>query len=192
LLGQTPEAAPAPASGAVPRQGQPQLLGPAQQPAQSPQPVKNADGTYTVRTNARLVVLDAVVTDKQGNVVTDLKREDFTVTELGEPETIRDFVASGAYALAPDVTIHSTAELDKLAPKAPVNIILLDEFNTRRLATDLVMAESSTMVYDAVPMTATEKSGAAGQYLIHVDETGVGWHIATDTEPRYAEVILLW
>jgi VWFA-related protein len=107
------------APAAAPQQGQPQ------------QPVKNADGTYTVRTNARLVVLDAVVTDKQGNIVTDLKREDFTVTDAGEPETIRDFVPSGEYALAPDVTIHSTAELDKLAPKSPVNIVLLDEFNTR-------------------------------------------------------------
>jgi VWFA-related protein len=118
-IGQTTAAVPTPAPAAIPQQGKPQ------------QPVKNADGTYTVRANARLVVLDAVVTDKQGNIVTDLKREDFTVTDAGEAETIRDFVPSGEYALAPDITIHSTAELDRLAPKAPVNIVLLDEFNTR-------------------------------------------------------------
>jgi len=118
---QAPTSAPVPTAASVPQQNQ----------AQPQQAVKNMDGTYTVRTSSRLVVLDAVVTDRQNNVVTDLTRDDFSVTEAGEPETIRDFVASGADALAADATIHSTAELDKLAPKAPVNIILLDEFNTR-------------------------------------------------------------
>jgi VWFA-related protein len=89
------------------------------------------DGTYTIRNTARLVVLDMVVSDKQGNVVTDLTRDNFHVTESGDPETILNFEGAGAHSLAPDSTIDSTQDLDRLAPRAPVNIILLDEFNTR-------------------------------------------------------------
>lgn len=93
--------------------------------------VKNADGTYTVRTGTRLVVLDVVVTDRKGNIVNDLKREDFHVTEAGDPQTILNFEQAGSHTTSPALTINSTAELDRLAPRAPVNIILLDEFNTR-------------------------------------------------------------
>jgi VWFA-related protein len=93
---------------------------------------QNADGTYTIRRNARLVVLDVVVTDKQNNVVTDLNKDDFHVTEAKEPQTIQNFEKTDAHAqVPPDATVNSTADLDRVAPRAPVNIILLDEFNTR-------------------------------------------------------------
>ena len=91
----------------------------------------DANGVFTVRATSRLVVLDVVVTDKKGNLVTDLKREDFSVTEAKEPQKIVNFEAPGAHAVEPELTIDSTADLDRLAPRAPVNIILLDEFNTR-------------------------------------------------------------
>jgi VWFA-related protein len=108
------------------------------QPAQTPngtqpggtQATRDANGTFTIQRTARLVVLDMVVTDAKGNIVTDLKRDDFHVTELGEPQTILNFEEAGAHTLSPDITINSTADLDRLAPRAPVNIILLDEFNT--------------------------------------------------------------
>ena len=95
------------------------------------QPTKGPDGTFTVRRTARLVVLDVVVTDKSGNVVTDLKKEDFHVTEQNESQTIQNFEVAGAHPVPPDAVINSTADLDRIAPRAPVNIILLDEFNTR-------------------------------------------------------------
>ncbi|WP_158942186.1 VWA domain-containing protein [Granulicella sp. S190] len=116
---------------------------PAQQPApppsdstqpaqpQSTQPVKDANGTYTIRRNARLVILDLVVTDAKGNIVTDLKRDEFHVTEANEPQTLLNFDAPATHALDSQLTINSTEELDRLAPNAPVNILLLDEFNTR-------------------------------------------------------------
>ena len=95
------------------------------------QPARNPDGTYTIQRTARLVILDVVVTDSKGNLVTDLKKEDFNVTEAKEPQTVLNFQPAGSHTLAPDININSTAELDRLAPQAPVNIILLDEFNTR-------------------------------------------------------------
>jgi VWFA-related protein len=76
------------------------------------------------------VVLDVVVTDSKGNLVTDLKQDDFKVTDAGEPQTVTNFDVSAVHLAKPDVTINSTTDLDKFAPDAPVNIILLDEFNT--------------------------------------------------------------
>ena len=94
------------------------------------QATRDQNGTFTIQRTARLVVLDMVVTDAKGNVVRDLKRDDFHVTELDQPQTILNFEEAGAHTLSPDITIDSTADLDRLAPRAPVNIILLDEFNT--------------------------------------------------------------
>ncbi len=100
-------------------------------PSAATQQVANPDGTYTIRSNARLVILDLVVTDRKGNVVTGLTRDQFHVTESNDPETILNFEPAGAHTVTPDQTIESTQDLDRLAPRAPVNIILLDEFNTR-------------------------------------------------------------
>jgi len=121
-----PAAATPPAQHSVPVTGQSPS-----QTANSSQTVKNADGTYTIRTTARLVVLDVVVEDKKGHVVTDLTRDQFHVTESNDPETILNFETAGSHSVAPEMTIDSTQDLDRLAPRAPVNIILLDEFNTR-------------------------------------------------------------
>ena len=102
------------------------------QPAYSgSQPVKNGDGTYTIQRTARLVVLDMVVTDAKGHLVKELKKDDFHVEEAGEPQEILNFEGANAHVPAAEVTINSTADLDRLAPRAPVNIVLLDEFNTR-------------------------------------------------------------
>ncbi len=105
---------------------QPNVPTPATPAAQAP-----ATPANTITRNVSLVVLDGVVLDKKGNVVTDLKREDFSVTEDDQPQQIRNFEVPGATVPPPSVTIDSTADLHRLAPRAPVNIVLLDEFNTR-------------------------------------------------------------
>ncbi len=95
----------------------------------------------TIRVTSRLVVLDAVTVDQQGNAVTGLTREQFQVKEDGDDQTIINFTPPGRYTPPPEVTIDSTADLDRLAPRAPVNIILLDEFNT--LFEDMAFARYS-------------------------------------------------
>jgi VWFA-related protein len=99
-------------------------------PPSNVQATKDNNGTFTIQRTARLVVLDMVVADAKGNVVTDLKRDDFHVTELNEPQTILNFEEAGSHTVKPEMNIESTADLDRVAPRAPVNIILLDEFNT--------------------------------------------------------------
>lgn len=95
----------------------------------------------TIRANARLVVLDAFVIDRSGKVVTDLTKEQFQVKEDGAEQTVLNFASPGRFTPSPELTIDSTAELDRLAPRAPVNIILLDEFNT--LFEDMAFARYS-------------------------------------------------
>ncbi len=87
--------------------------------------------TNTITRNVRLVVLDMVVVDGKGNAVTDLTRENFHVTEDNEAQDIRNFDPPGKYKIDASETVNSTADLDRVAPRAPVNIVLLDEFNTR-------------------------------------------------------------
>ena len=125
---QTPPPAQAPSAAQTPN------VAPTPNPAQAPnatQPVSNGTGGYTMRITSRLVVLDMVVVDKKGVVVKDLQRSNFSVVEAGEPQTILNFEVAGAHIPSPEININSTAALDRLAPNAPVDIILLDEFNTR-------------------------------------------------------------
>jgi VWFA-related protein len=71
------------------------------------------------------------VTDKSGALRDDLKQNDFQVTEDGVPQQILHFEPPAAHALPPGPAITSTAQLQQQAPQAPVNVIVLDELNTR-------------------------------------------------------------
>src|ERR1039458_2760936 len=122
---QAPNAA-QPASPAQPQPAaQPALQAQVPSAAQTPngaQPANNGTGTTTFRISARLVVLDKVVVDGKGAIVKDLKRDNFKVEEAGQPQTILNFDVAGAHTPSPEITINSTAELDRLAPNAPVYI----------------------------------------------------------------------
>jgi len=80
-----------------------------------------------------LVTLDVVVNDKSGQPVKGLKRDDFTIYEDNVPQAIVSFEASEPKRRTGLGTaeIHSTAELDKLEPEAPVTIVVLDELTTK-------------------------------------------------------------
>jgi VWFA-related protein len=132
---QTPEPAPAPAASqqapATPQTSAPAAAAPAaMQPAQAGQPAPPTPAN-TIRSNVSVVVLDGVALDAKGNPVQDLKEEEFHVFEDGEPQDIRRFETPGRFTPSPTVDIESTVDLDRYAPQAPVNIVLLDEFNTR-------------------------------------------------------------
>ncbi len=103
----------------------------APQPDPAPQTPQSPGGVYTLRSTVPLVILDVVVTDSKGIPVRNLTQADFAVKEAGEPQTIQNFEEAGSRIPDASVTVNSTAELDRLAPRAPVQIVVLDEFNTR-------------------------------------------------------------
>ena len=126
-----PAAVPGPPSAGSPSAGSPSA-GPQTPGAQVPPGTPaSPNPSNTIRVNARLVVLDMVVVDRDGHPVTTLTRDDFHVQEDGVDQTVRNFDLPGRYTPGQDAVINSTADLDRVAPQAPVNIILLDEFNTR-------------------------------------------------------------
>jgi len=50
-----------------------------------------AKSPFTLKTSTHLVLVDVVATDGKGKPVTDLKAEDFLVTEDGHPQSLRSF-----------------------------------------------------------------------------------------------------
>ncbi len=58
---------------------------------QQPQNTGSRGGEFTFKVNAEVVLVNVVARDKKGNLVRDLKREDFTILEDGKPQHIRSF-----------------------------------------------------------------------------------------------------
>lgn len=82
---------------------------------------------------SRLVTLDVSVVDGKGDLVSDLTRSDFTIFENGEVQTISSFEPYSDHRLGPTFTtnsINGAADLERVAPNAPVTVLVLDEFNT--------------------------------------------------------------
>jgi VWFA-related protein len=97
-------------------------------PASTPPP-----STLTV--NARLVVLDVVVTDETGKPVDGLTAKDFQVFEDDKQQRIRSLEPPSAHGLpATSITEGIAAVFDPAQPasfgRSPVNILVLDQLNT--------------------------------------------------------------
>jgi VWFA-related protein len=84
--------------------------------------------------NSHAVLVDVVVTDKEGAPVTGLKKDAFSVTEQGKPQTVSFFeehkgpsaLPAGMPALPPNVF----SNFSPVGQPAAVNILLLDSLNT--------------------------------------------------------------
>src|SRR3712207_2178259 len=85
---------------------------PAQRPEQLPEPGGD-DEDEVVRITSKLVQVDAVVTDKDGKQITDLKPEDFEVLENGKPQEITNFSYVSTAAATPPSPESSQPAPDK-------------------------------------------------------------------------------
>src|SRR6516162_9825280 len=64
---------------------------PAQQTQPAPSPTPRAQDSYKFKVESELVLVNVVARDKQGKLVTDLKRDDFTLLEDGKPQKLSSF-----------------------------------------------------------------------------------------------------
>src|SRR5262249_40540957 len=64
---------------------------PAQLPQQQPQKTSSQQGTFRIKVETELVLVNVVARDKQGRSVQDLKAEDFTLLEDGKAQHITTF-----------------------------------------------------------------------------------------------------
>lgn len=99
-----------------------------QQPSQTPnaaqQQTENPYEDEVVRITTNLVQFDAVVTDKQGRVVTDLRPEEFEVTVDGKRREVSNFSyvdLSGADARATETAVKSGVK-SNAAPVPPARL----------------------------------------------------------------------
>lgn len=89
-----------------------------------------AQETPTFKASTRTVAVDVVVRDAGGDVVTDLSKEDFAITEEKVPQTIRSF-ESPADREASARAEQAGGGTQRGLPNEARTILLLDEYNTR-------------------------------------------------------------
>jgi VWFA-related protein len=86
----------------------------------------------TIRVSTHLVLVDVVVTDKQGKPIPGLRPEDFEIEENGKPQKISTFVPAGEHLAAAQPLpsgIYSNKPQYR-SPGGPITIMLLDAVNT--------------------------------------------------------------
>jgi VWFA-related protein len=118
--------------------------------AQTPQPAQSApppaqsqlqthsQPTATIHTGAKLVVVDVTVSDKNGNPLHNLKKEDFTLLENGNPQAVNTFeehvaLSAGDAVKFPPLPPMPPGVFTNITPapvNSAVNIILIDSLNT--------------------------------------------------------------
>jgi VWFA-related protein len=88
----------------------------------------------TLKTKARLVLVDVVVTNDKGDPVTGLQKKDFEVFEDGQPQTISTFEEHRGAPITqiqmPPLPPHVFTNFPLVQAADSVNIILLDALNT--------------------------------------------------------------
>jgi len=128
----------------------------------------------TLKANAQLVVVDAVVTDKRGKSVHGMKATDFSLKEDNAQQVIKNFEEHSALTLA-----YATkfAPMPKLPPgifsdfmPAPangaVNLVLLDSLNTPMDAQAYVRQQILAYLESVPPGTRTAIFGLTTRLLV--------------------------
>lgn len=102
-----------------------------------PQSQTAAPGAHSVPTfkaKARLVLLDVVVTDNNGEPVTGLKKENFQLSEDGKPQSVSSFEehkgAPPTQTKLPPMPPNVYTNFLLVQTADSVNVILLDALNT--------------------------------------------------------------
>ena len=109
--------------------------------AQTPAAPAASGQSPSFKAAAEETVLDVVVRDKKGRLVTDLKESDFSVTDNGEPKTIKSFrLVEGTEA------ISSSGGRTQLDPLRQLRLITLvfqgGDQNAKKLARDAANEET--------------------------------------------------
>ena len=134
-----PPAPPPPATG-QPAAGQPAPQTPTAQTPPQPEPPRQP----TIRVGIDFVRVDAIVIDKKGNAVRDLKAEDFEVLEDGKPQKVEQFrlIETNGQPINNETPreIRSDYVLESEAAREDVRlfVIFLDDYHVRRGASMVV------------------------------------------------------
>ncbi len=145
------------------------------QSSQAPAPAPaRQDQITTIRTQAKLVIVDVVVTDKNHRPAHGLTKDSFTVTEGGKPQTINSFQEHKG------LTATEAAKFEAI-PKLPpgvftnytptpinsaVNILLLDTLNTPLQDQQFVRQQLMKYLNSAHPGTSVAVFGLSTRLVM--------------------------
>jgi VWFA-related protein len=139
----------------------------ATQPTQQ-QPSAPPPGATVLHTGTQLVVLDVTVHDKKGNPVRGLKRDDFTIDEAKQPQTLRAFDEFSTEATppvvpqAPKLPAGSFTNYTPVPAKGPLNVLLIDSLNTPLMDQGYLIKQMQEYMKHLAPGTRLAVFGLAG------------------------------
>jgi VWFA-related protein len=149
---------------------------PPSQPQSTPSPQTRAD---VVRITTNLVQIDVTVVDHSGQPVSDLKAEDFDVTEDGKPQKITNlsFISAPVSQPSTSVVARPTKPAKGVAPDPPPPPVTLRRDQVRRamalVVDDLGLSfESSHLVREALKKFVDEQMQPGD--LVAIIRTGAG------------------
>jgi VWFA-related protein len=91
-------------------------------------PQKSTDADDTIKITSNLVNFDVMVKDKKGKAITDLKAEDFVLTENGVPQTISFFdstLSSGKEPVKPaSISLTTATHVSNNFPRNIISLVL--------------------------------------------------------------------
>ncbi|MDQ3064310.1 MAG: VWA domain-containing protein [Acidobacteriota bacterium] len=163
--------------------------------AQTPTPTPRiiAEGDDVVKISTTLIQVDVTVTDKNGKIITDLKPEDFKISENGEKQEITNFSFVSASSELPQTPVKSK-ENEKLS-NVPLPPVPLKSDQVRRtialVVDDLGLSfESVYQVRRALRKFVDEQMQAND--LVAIIRTGSGMgalqQFTTDKRQLYAAI----
>lgn len=168
---------------------------------QDPKPPQEPDEVEILKTDTDLVTVPVIATDAGGLYVTDLRKEDFTISEDGVTQEIAFFgkVAAPFHVVLMLDTSSSTQDnlrqiqqaagafVDELQPADRVKVISFDdkvkdwnEFtnnrNVLKSAIDGTKSGQGTKVYDAMELALNSIRKIRGRKAIVLFSDGMDWH----------------
>ena len=110
----------------------------------------------TLRINSRAVLVDVLVTDRNGEPVKGLKQSAFTVNEQGKPQTISFFeehtgAPQGTPKEIPKLPPNVFSNFSPFPDPPAVNLLLLDSLNTRMENQQYVHKQALKFLKNAKP-----------------------------------------
>jgi len=111
----------------------------------------------TLTITSRAVLVDVIVTGKDGKPIPDLKQGDFTVTENGKPQAVTFFEPHHNAPIAPPVVptlpANTFSNLSEYPQPPAVNVVLLDSLNSYMADQGWVRNQALKFLGDVQPGT---------------------------------------
>jgi len=125
-------------------------------------------GATVLHTGTQLVVVDVTVHDKKGNPVHGITRDQFTISEAKQPQTLRafdEFATSPTPPVVPPTPKLPAGSFTNFTPvpaKGPLNILLIDSLNTPLEDQAYLRQQLADYVKKMTPGTRVAVFGLAG------------------------------